>query len=119
MGPGAVSFRLVLEEPVPMPVGSLVDTQGRAVTDLRISVTDRCNLRCVYCMPAEPEWLPQPEILSFEEIERLVRVAVSLEIRDVRITGGEPTARKELPELVRTLAAVPGLRDLSMTTNGI
>ena len=97
----------------------LVDGFGRVMTNLRISVTDRCNLRCVYCMPAEPVWMPQPEILTFEEIERLVRVAVSLGIRDFRITGGEPTARKELPELIRRLAALPGVRDLAMTTNGI
>jgi cyclic pyranopterin phosphate synthase len=98
---------------------SLVDGFGREITNLRISITDRCNLRCVYCMPAEPVWMPQPQILTFEEIERLVRVGVSLGIRDFRITGGEPTARKELPELVRRLAAVPGVRDLAMTTNGI
>ncbi len=97
----------------------LTDGYGRVVTNLRVSVTDRCNLRCVYCMPAEPEWMPQPEILTFEEIERLVRVALSQGIRDFRLTGGEPTARKELPELVRRLAALPGLRDLAMTTNGI
>jgi cyclic pyranopterin phosphate synthase len=98
---------------------ALVDGFGREITNLRISVTDRCNLRCIYCMPVEPEWMPQPEILTFEEIERLVRVAVSLGIRDFRVTGGEPTARKELPELIRRLAAVPGVRDLAMTTNGI
>jgi len=97
----------------------LKDGYGRVHTNLRLSLTDRCNLRCVYCMPAEPEWMPQPEILTFEEIERLARVAVSLGIRDFRLTGGEPTARKELPELVRRLAAIPGLRDLAMTTNGI
>jgi cyclic pyranopterin phosphate synthase len=97
----------------------LVDGFGRSITNLRISVTDRCNLRCVYCMPADPVWMPQPEILSFEEIERLVRIAVSLGIHDFRITGGEPTARKELPDLIRSLAAVPGVRDLAMTTNGI
>jgi cyclic pyranopterin phosphate synthase len=98
---------------------ALIDGFGRAIGNLRISVTDRCNLRCVYCMPAQPEWMPQPEILTFEEIERLVRVAVSLGIRDFRLTGGEPTARKELPELIRRLAALPGVRDLAMTTNGI
>ncbi len=98
---------------------ALVDSFGRAVTNLRVSVTDRCNLRCVYCMPAEPEWMPQPEILTYEEIERIVRLAVSLGITDFRITGGEPTARKDVPELVRRLAAVPGVRDLAMTTNGI
>jgi cyclic pyranopterin phosphate synthase len=98
---------------------ALVDGFGRGITNLRISVTDRCNLRCVYCMPAEPVWMPQPEILTFEEIERLVRVAVSLGIREFRLTGGEPTARKDLPDLVRSLAAVPGVGDLAMTTNGI
>jgi cyclic pyranopterin phosphate synthase len=97
----------------------LVDGYGRAVTNLRISVTDRCNLRCVYCMPAEPEWMPQPEILSFEEIGRLVKVAVSLGITDFRITGGEPTARKDLPELVRRVVAAPGVRDVALTTNGV
>ncbi len=97
----------------------LVDGYGRGITNLRISVTDRCNLRCVYCMPAEPEWMPQPEILTFEEIERIVRVAVSLGITDFRITGGEPTARKNLPDLIRRVASVPGVKDLAMTTNGI
>jgi len=97
----------------------LVDGYGRAITNLRVSVTDRCNLRCVYCMPANPEWMAQPEILSFEEIERIVRVAVSLGITDFRITGGEPTARKDLPELVRRVVAVPGVKDVAMTTNGI
>jgi cyclic pyranopterin phosphate synthase len=97
----------------------LVDGYGRAITNLRISVTDRCNLRCVYCMPAEPEWMPQPEILTFEEIGRIVRVAVSLGITDYRITGGEPTARRNLPELIRRVASTPGVKDLAMTTNGI
>lgn len=97
----------------------LIDGFGRRITNLRISVTDRCNLRCVYCMPADPEWMPQPEIMTFEEIERLVRVAVSLGITDFRVTGGEPTARKNLPELIRRLAGVPGVQDLAMTTNGI
>lgn len=97
----------------------LIDGHGRAITNLRVSVTDRCNLRCVYCMPAHPEWMPQPEILSFEEIERIVRVAVSLGITDFRITGGEPTARRDLPDLIRRVAATPGVRDLAMTTNGI
>jgi len=98
---------------------ALQDGFGRTITNLRISVTDRCNLRCVYCMPAHPEWMPQPEILTFEEIERLVRVAVSLGVVDFRITGGEPTARKGLPDLVRRVAGIPGVRDLAMTTNGI
>jgi cyclic pyranopterin phosphate synthase len=102
-----------------MPTMRLKDGFGRVVTDLRLSVTDRCNLRCTYCMPAEPVWMPRPEILSFEELERTARVAVSLGVRSIRITGGEPTARKGLPELVRRLAAIPGLEDLAMTTNGI
>src|SRR5438034_6333373 len=97
----------------------LIDGYGRAITNMRLSVTDRCNLRCVYCMPAEPEWMPQPEILSFEEIERIVRVAVSLGVTDFRLTGGEPTARKDLPDLVRRVARTPGVKDLAMTTNGI
>src|SRR5207249_647552 len=97
----------------------LTDGYGRVITNLRISVTDRCNLRCVYCMPANPEWMPQPEILSFEEIERIARIAASLGITDFRITGGEPTARKDLPELVRRVVAVPGVRDVALTTNGI
>ncbi len=97
----------------------LSDDFGRIATKLRISITDRCNLRCLYCMPARPQWLPRPELLTFDEIERLVRVACSLGVEAVRITGGEPTARRDLPVLVRRVAAVPGLRDLSLTTNGI
>jgi cyclic pyranopterin phosphate synthase len=97
----------------------LRDGYGRAITNMRISVTDRCNLRCVYCMPAEPVWMPQPEILSFEEIGRIVRVAVSLGITDFRITGGEPTARRNLPDLIRLVSTTPGVKDLAMTTNGI
>ncbi len=97
----------------------LADSYGRVITNLRISVTDRCNLRCVYCMPAHPEWMPRPEIMSFEEIERLVRIAVSLGITDFRITGGEPTARRDLPVLIRRITSVPGVRDTAMTTNGI
>jgi GTP 3',8-cyclase len=100
-------------------IAMLVDGYGRTIRNLRISVTDRCNLRCVYCMPANPVWMPQPEILTFEEIVRLVRIAVSLGITDYRITGGEPTARKDLPELIRQIAATPGVEDLALTTNGI
>jgi len=96
-----------------------VDGYGRRIANLRISVTDRCNFRCVYCMPAEPQWLPKPELLTFEEIERLVRIAVSLGLDEFRITGGEPTARRDLVELVRRVAATPGIRDLSLTTNGL
>jgi len=102
----------------------LVDGFGRVVRDLRISVTDRCNFRCTYCMPAEGmEWLPRSEVLTFEEIERLARVFVErFAVDGIRLTGGEPTVRAHLPVLVRKLAALrlPDGRtpDLSLTTNG-
>jgi cyclic pyranopterin phosphate synthase len=97
----------------------LHDAHGRAITDLRVSVTDRCNFRCQYCMPADGlPWLEREEILSFEEIERLVRVLVSLGIEDVRLSGGEPLVRRQFPRLVAMLAPIEGLRDLSLTTNG-
>ncbi len=90
------------------------------VDTLRVSITDRCNLRCVYCMPAEGiPLLPAEEILSFEEIERVVRAAVSAGVSKVRLTGGEPLVRKHVTELVRRLAAIPGINDLPMTTNGV
>ena len=96
----------------------LVDGYGRVAKDLRISVTDRCDLRCTYCMPAEGlDWMPADQQLSFDEIERLTRCLVSLGIRSVRLTGGEPLMRAHLDELVARLAAL-GLDDLSLTTNG-
>jgi GTP 3',8-cyclase len=102
---------------------SVVDTRNRPLRDLRISVTDRCNFRCPYCMPAEVygeryEFLPRAQILSFEEIERLARVFVDLGIAKVRLTGGEPLVRNRLPYLVERLAAIEGLDDLALTTNG-
>lgn len=100
--------------------GPLVDTYGRVHTDLRISVTDRCNIRCSYCMPAgSVKFQPRGEILSFEEIERFVRVAAGLGIRKLRLTGGEPLLRNDLPRLVEMLAAVPGVDQLAMTSNGV
>lgn len=100
--------------------GPLVDRCGRVHTDLRISVTDRCNIRCRYCMPAGGvQFQTRREILSFEEIERFVRVAAGLGIRKLRLTGGEPLLRKDLPRLVEMLTAVPGIADLAMTTNGV
>jgi cyclic pyranopterin phosphate synthase len=104
-----------------MPVtGPLVDRLGRVHTSLRVSVTDRCNIRCFYCMPAENVvFRPREELLTFEEIERFVRVAVSLGIKELRLTGGEPLVRSELPKLVERLAANGGLEDLALTTNGI
>ncbi len=97
----------------------LLDAHGRRISDLRVSVTDRCNFRCQYCMPADGiEWLPRDGILSFEEIERLVRLLVGLGIEDVRLTGGEPLVRRDFPRLVEMLARIGDLRDLSLTTNG-
>lgn len=102
------------------PGTELVDRFGRVHTDLRVSVTDRCNVRCFYCMPPEGvPFRPHGEVLRLEEIERFVRVAAGLGIRDVRLTGGEPLVRKGVDALVEMLAAVPGVEDLSMTTNGI
>lgn len=98
----------------------LIDSFGRVHTNLRISVTDRCNIRCFYCMPAEDvEFLPKSDLLSFEELERVARVAAGLGIDRIRLTGGEPLVRRDLPLLVQKLAAIPGIRDLGMTTNGI
>src|SRR3954449_10442206 len=98
---------------------ALEDAHGRPIGDLRVSVTDRCNFRCTYCMPAEGmEWIDRAEILSFEEIERLVRGMVARGVEDVRLTGGEPLVRREFPSLVARLAAIEGIRDLSLTTNG-
>ena len=106
--------------PTPMDGRRLLhDGHGRRITDLRVSVTDRCNFRCQYCMPAEGmPWLEREEVLSFEEIERLVGLMTRLGIEDVRLTGGEPLARRELPVLASMLARIPGIRDLSLTTNG-
>jgi GTP 3',8-cyclase len=102
-----------------VPREPLVDGHGREITDLRVSVTDRCNFRCQYCMPADGlPWLERDQILSFEEIERLVRVMAGMGVTDLRLTGGEPLVRREFPRLVAMLAAVPGIEDLSLTTNG-
>jgi cyclic pyranopterin phosphate synthase len=97
----------------------LVDGHGRRIGDLRVSVTDRCNFRCQYCMPAEGmPWLERREILSFEEIARLVRLLVEMGVGDVRLTGGEPLVRRGFPALAAMLAAIEGLAELSLTTNG-
>src|SRR5205823_5641988 len=97
----------------------LLDTFGRVHNNLRISVTDRCNLRCTYCMPEEVVFLDRKELLSFEEIARFVRAAVPLGIDKIRLTGGEPLMRRDLPRLVQLLADIPGVRDLGLTTNGL
>jgi cyclic pyranopterin phosphate synthase len=117
----------------------LIDSHGRVLRDLRVSLTDRCNFRCLYCLPETEaaqnfyrghwahlpnpapivqQWVPRAHILSFEEIERVIRLAVNLGIQKVRLTGGEPLLRHDVEELVARIAAIPGLADLAMTTNG-
>jgi cyclic pyranopterin phosphate synthase len=102
-----------------METEPLRDGHGRLIGDLRVSVTDRCNFRCQYCMPAEGlPWLERDEILRFEEIERIVSLFCAMGVGDVRLTGGEPLVRREFPRLAGMLRAVPELRELSVTTNG-
>ena len=97
----------------------LIDGHGRLIGDLRVSVTDRCNFRCQYCMPAEGlPWLERTEILTFEEIVRLVAIMSSMGVHDVRLTGGEPLVRRDFPTLATMLANLPGVHELSVTTNG-
>lgn len=99
---------------------SLIDTFGRVHNNLRISVTDRCNLRCFYCMPADNvEFMPRDELLTFEEIARVAQVAAGLGITKIRLTGGEPLVRRDLHKLVRLLAAIPGIEDIGITTNAL
>jgi cyclic pyranopterin phosphate synthase len=101
-------------------VDALRDSWGREIKSVRVSVTDKCNFRCTYCMPAEGlEWLRRDEILTFEEIARLAGVLARLGVEEVRLTGGEPLVRRDLPVLVGLLAQIDGVRDLSLTTNGI
>jgi cyclic pyranopterin phosphate synthase len=96
----------------------LKDSYGRAIRDLRLSITDRCNFRCFYCMPTEAmEWKPKPEILSYEEIIQLAELFVSLGVNKLRVTGGEPMVRRDLESLIERLAKIEGLADLAMTTN--
>jgi cyclic pyranopterin phosphate synthase len=103
-----------------MGLMSLSDLHGRPLRNLRVSVTDRCNLRCSYCMPEEEyTWLPRPALLTFEELTRLARVFVSLGVRKLRLTGGEPLLRRDLHRLVGMLAPLDGLEDLAMTTNAV
>src|SRR5439155_24845818 len=100
----------------------LMDGHGRTIGDVRISVTDRCNFRCQYCMPAEGlPWLPTAKVLSDDEIVRLATIFVRLGIKEIRVTGGEPTVRPSLPSIVRRLSALKdeGLESLSITTNGV
>ena len=98
---------------------AMVDTFGRVHNNLRISVTDRCNLRCTYCMPEEVTFLDRDALLTFEEIAHFVSVATVLGVDKVRLTGGEPLLRRDMHRLVALIAAIPGVRDLGLTTNGI
>jgi cyclic pyranopterin phosphate synthase len=101
-------------------VPAVADAFGRPLGSLRISLTDRCNLRCRYCMPEEEYvWLPRRDLLTFEEIEQLTEAFVALGVDKVRLTGGEPLLRRDAGELVRRLAGLPGVKDLAMTTNGV
>ena len=98
----------------------LVDSYGRRIKSMRISITDKCNFRCTYCMPAEGlPWLKKSQILSYEELERIAHVAVSIGIEQIRLTGGEPLVRRDVPDFVRQLRKIEGLDSLSLTTNGI
>lgn len=101
------------------PFEPLVDRFGRRHNSLRISVTDRCNLRCTYCMPENVEFQPQSHMLTFEEISRFVRIATGLGVDKLRLTGGEPLMRRDLPRLVEMLASQSGVRDIGLTTNGV
>jgi GTP 3',8-cyclase len=98
---------------------AFVDSFGRIHDDLRLSITDRCNLRCAYCMPEEPVWYPHGAILTFEEITRVAKVAIGSGVAKLRVTGGEPLVRRDVATLIEALAALPGLADLSLTTNGV
>jgi cyclic pyranopterin phosphate synthase len=110
----------VPSRPLPVAGEPLHDAQGRAITYLRISVTDRCNFRCLYCMPADGlEWLPRSEILSYEEIATVVHQLAPAGLRRLRVTGGEPTIRPQLETLLGYLAVVPGIEDLALSTNGV
>nr|MBP7621508.1 radical SAM protein [Gemmatimonadales bacterium] len=101
-------------------MSGVLDQFGRPLGSLRISVTDRCNLRCRYCMPEEEyTWLPRASLLSFEEITRLATAFASLGVSKLRLTGGEPLLRRDLAQLVATLVAVPGIREVALTTNGL
>src|SRR5437764_11443052 len=106
-------------EPMALTYPLLTDSFGRVHNNLRISVTDRCNLRCTYCMPEEVTFLDKGELLTFEEITRFVRVAAPLGIDKVRLTGGEPLLRRDLPRLVAMICAVGGIKDVGLTTNGL
>ncbi len=98
--------------------GPLLDSIGRYASKLRVSVTDRCNFRCDFCMPQQPVWIPRDEVLSFEEITRVATVLAQMGVTKIRVSGGEPLMRQDVEDLVGMLTGVPGIRAVSMTTNG-
>jgi len=111
---------MITEQERPRGRAPLADGQGRVARSLRLSVTDRCNLRCLYCMPSGPiAWFPKSRILSFEEIERVVSILATQGVHEVRLTGGEPLLRRDLPVLAGMLARIEGIDDLGITTNGL
>src|SRR5690349_11242041 len=103
---------------LPIYQPALADSHGRVIRDLRISITDRCNFRCIYCMPAEGvQWKTRAELLSYEELLLVAEVFVALGVNRLRVTGGEPLLRRGVVKFIKELAALPGLEDLAMTTN--
>src|SRR5262249_51252108 len=111
------SGRVTMQLPLlnnPNKSGPLVDTFGRVHNNLRISVTDRCNLRCTYCMPEEVTFLDKNQLLTFEEITRFVEIVAPLGIDKIRLTGGEPLLRRDLPRLVNMIAKIPGIKDVGL-----
>ena len=98
---------------------AFVDAFSRTHDDLRLSITDRCNLRCAYCMPEDPVWYPHGEILTFEEIARIARIAIAEGVCRLRVTGGEPLVRRDVTTLIGSLAALPGLTDLCGDSRGL
>lgn len=119
--PHGPSYGKVRMDPIPVgfPIEPMHDSYGRRINYLRISLTDACNLRCVYCMPEHMVFRPRHELMSDEELLTLVRVGASLGVNKIRLTGGEPTIRPNVVELVREMAATPGIKDLAMTTNAL
>src|SRR5690554_2773917 len=106
--------------PLSQEAGEMRDGFGRRIEYLRISVTDKCNLRCVYCMPEEGlPWLRRDELLTYEEIAEIVRVMAGMGLRRVRITGGEPLVRRDLVRLVELIRAIPGIEDIALSTNAV
>src|SRR5690242_16993701 len=111
----------MVQATLPIPAGRhLIDRHGRVHDSLRISVTDRCNIRCFYCMPDTPDSCqPRTDILTFDEIERVVRRAAAAGVHKLRFTGGEPLVRRDLPVLLRRVATIPGIKEIALTTNGV